>query len=64
MSAISTEIHRKLSLIDKLKAELKEVREAEKAELKATAARRHEALKEARQLMRKFKITSEDLATS
>jgi hypothetical protein len=61
---IRSEIERKLSLIDQLKAEAKALREAAKAEAAETAVRRKAAIREARQLMRQFKIEAADLASA
>jgi len=64
MSSTRAEIERKLQLIDQLKAEAKALREAAKAEAAETATKRKAAIREARALIRQFKIEAADLASA
>lgn len=57
-----SELERKLALLEKLQAEVKAVRMAEKEREKATAIARKAALKEARAIVRKYRLEATDFA--
>lgn len=64
MTNLSLEIHRKLQLIDQLRAEAKALREEERAAAELFNTRRKAAIKEMRSIMRQHKLVAADLVSA